>query len=291
MVVKNISKIGTRGTIFTFEDDITVYLIQGTTKWFLCDTHLGPQSMVCIKEYMTDHAKGNDVIVFNSHSDWDHIWGNCAFPEAMIIGHETCKKRMAEQGQFDLVRLPEYHCGKIKIILPNVTFSERITFAEEQLEFSHGPGHTIDSSLCFDRKDAVLFVGDLVEDPIPYLDFYDLEVYYKTLSVIKEFPAKIKISAHSGIIDNALIERNMQYIQDILHNNLIHPMVYEGSSSVHNFNLNNRLFLQYENIVREKLKENFNYAVFKSNFSDLETVNYVELQAALEVYLLNLQGR
>lgn len=291
MVIKRISNLGTRGTLFTFADDISVYLVQGATKWFLCDTHLGPDSMEYIKEYMANHPNTKDVIVFNSHSDWDHIWGNCAFPAATIIGHDTCRRRMMEQGEFDLARLPEYHCGKIRIVLPNVTFSEALTFAEEQLEFLHAPGHTMDSALCFDHKDSVLFVGDLVEDPIPYLDFHDLEIYYNTLVMIKNFPEKVKVSAHSGIIDRALIARNMQYIQDILHNNPISPMVYEGSSRVHNFNLNNRLFLQYEKIVREKLQEKFNYAAFKQKFSDLETANYAELQVALERYLSKLQGR
>lgn len=261
--MKEVSNVGNRGVIFTFEDDIAVYLIQTDTYWFLCDTHLGPQSMECIKNYVSMHSNKKDVIVFNSHSDWDHIWGNCAFQGKIIIGHETCRKRMNEIGQFDLARLSEYHQGNINIMLPNVTFSERLIFAEDEIEFIHAPGHTIDSSVCFDRKDSVLFVGDLVEYPIPYLDFNDLEAYINTLDFIKSFPAKVKISAHSGIIEDMLIDRNITYIKNILKGNWIDPIVYQESPSVHNFNINNRLFLKYENMVREKLKDSFDYTSFK----------------------------
>ncbi|HEY3426860.1 MAG TPA: MBL fold metallo-hydrolase [Negativicutes bacterium] len=288
MVVKDVSKVGNRGAIFTFEDDITVYLIDTAKNWFLCDTHLGPQSMECIKNYISLQANKKEVIVFNSHSDWDHIWGNCAFQSGIIIGHETCRQRMNEIGQFDLARLPEYHRGTIELVLPNLTFSDRITFVEADIEFIYAPGHTIDSSVCFDRKDSVLFVGDLVEYPIPYLDFSDLEAYIKTLDFIKNFPAKVKVSSHSGIIDNTLIDRNITYIKDIIKGSSIDPIVYQECPEVHNFNINNRLFLKYENMVREELKDNFDYTLFKNNFEDLKKVSYTDLQEALELYFMHL---
>jgi glyoxylase-like metal-dependent hydrolase (beta-lactamase superfamily II) len=285
--MKEVSKVGDRGIIFTFEDDITVYLIQTDKYWFLCDTHLGPESMEYIKNYILAQSK-KDVIVFNSHSDWDHIWGNCSFRGKIIIGHETCRKRMNEIGQFDLARLSEYHRGNINLLLPNLTFSDRLTFEEDEIEFIYAPGHTVDSSVCFDRKDSVLFVGDLVEYPIPYLDFDDLEVYIKTLEFIKKFPAKVKVSSHSGIIDNALIDCNSTYIMNISKGNPIDPIVYQECLSVHNFNINNRLFLKYENMVREKLRDSFNYTLFRSNFGDLKKVDYVDLQKALELYFAHL---
>lgn len=288
MAVKDISKIGNRGVIFTFEDDITVYLIHADKNWFLCDTHLGPQSMECIKQYISMQSNTKEVIVFNSHSDWDHIWGNCVFQGGIIIGHETCRKRMNEIAPFDLARLTDYHCGNIQLVLPNVTFSDRMIFAEDEIEFIYAPGHTIDSSVCFDRKDSVLFVGDLVEYPIPYLDFADLEVYLKTLDFIKNFPAKVKVSSHSGIIDNALIDRNITYIKDICKGNFIDPIIYQECPSVHNFNINNRLFLKYENMAREKLRDSFDYTLFRSNFEDLKEIDYTDLQEALELYFVRL---
>ena len=283
--MNDISKVGSRGVVFTFEDDIAVYLIQSDTYWFLCDTHLGPQSMETIKEYIAEQANDKAVIVFNSHSDWDHIWGNCAFPGALIIGHEACRKRMREIGEFELESLKEQHRGKIKLVPPNITFSDRVLFADEEIEFLYTPGHTVDSAVCFDRKDSVLYVGDLVEQPIPYLDYQDLATYIDTLECIKSFPAKIKLSAHSGIVDNELIKRNIAYITNILQENPVAPEIYQETPDVHNFNINNRLFLRYENMVRDKLKDDFDYALFRRNFTDLKEVNYADLQVALEHYM------
>ena len=80
-----IQKIGERGVIFTYEDDITIYLIIGDHQYILCDTHLGPLSMNVIKEYITKRLPDKEIVVFNSHSDWDHIWGNCAFPVQKLL--------------------------------------------------------------------------------------------------------------------------------------------------------------------------------------------------------------
>ena len=69
----NIRKTGTRGTIFTYDDDISVYLIKGNPKIVLCDTHLGPLSMEVIKQYLAADYPQKEILIFNSHSDWDHI--------------------------------------------------------------------------------------------------------------------------------------------------------------------------------------------------------------------------
>jgi glyoxylase-like metal-dependent hydrolase (beta-lactamase superfamily II) len=289
MAIKDISRVGSRGVIFTFEDDISVYLIKADNNWFLCDTHLGPKSMEHIKNYISEESDQKPVIVFNSHSDWDHIWGNCAFSGGIIIGHDACRTRMKEIGQYELTKLTSYHKGTIKLVLPNLTFNDRMTFDEDGLEFIHAPGHTIDSAICFDYRDSVLFVGDLVEDPIPYLDFSDLRGYIKTLTFIKEFPAKVKISAHSGIVDNALIERNIAYIMDVCSGYLVDPGFFRECPEVHTFNINNRLFLMYENAVRDQLKDNFDYSQFRSNFGDLKKVKYVQLQDELEAYLAHIR--
>lgn len=282
MVIK---EIGSRGVILTFEDDISIYLVHTEHRFFLCDTHLGPISMDCVKQYISAELNKKEIIVFNSHSDWDHIWGNCAFADAIIVGHESCRKRMHERGELELEKFAKYHNGTIELKLPNLTFDHRIVFEEDGIEFIYAPGHTIDSAVCFDRKDSVLFVGDLVEYPIPYLDFHDLEAFIKALEFIKGFPARVKISAHSGIIDEKLIDDNIAYIKDVLFNRPVDAEKYGECRSVHSFNVNNLLFLKYENIAREKLKEEFDYRAFRSNFGDLHAIKYEDLEEALENYM------
>jgi Zn-dependent hydrolases, including glyoxylases len=283
----NIREIGTRGVIFTYDDNISVYLAKGDQHNILCDTHLGPLSMNIIKEYLQT-LSSKELLVFNSHSDWDHIWGNCAFEGAKYIGHETARTRMQEIGVYELNRLKTFHNGEIELKYPNLTFSEKLTLEDEDIEFIYAPGHTIDSSLCFDRRDSVLFVGDLVESPIPYLDYYDLDAFIKTLELIKAFPAEIKLSAHSGIVSNDLVERNLTYIQSIQLGQTIPLEMIGSSAEVHQYNLNNRLLLEYEPLIREKSGQNFDYTAYKSNFLDLGKVNSDDFKRTLEKYLRRL---
>lgn len=280
-----VREIGIRGVIFTYDDDISVYLIKGDHHYVLCDTHLGPLSMNVIKDYLPIQLTPKELLVFNSHSDWDHIWGNCAFEDAKIIGHTSARSRMREIGDYELNRLRKFHHGDIKLKYPNLTFSETLVLEEEDIEFIYAPGHTIDSSLCFDRRDSVLYVGDLVEFPIPYLDYYDLHAFIETLEFIKNFPAKIKLSAHSGVVNEDLIERNLSYIKDILLGQPISLEIIGSSAEVHQYNLNNRLLLKYEPLVRDRYGENFDYTSYKSNFSDLGQVDSDDFKAALEKYL------
>ena len=285
----DIREIGTRGVIFTYGDDISVYLIKGEFHFVLCDTHLGPLSMKVIKDYLLTQLTPKELLVFNCHSDWDHIWGNSAFAGAKIISHEKAKTRMQEIGEFDLNRLSKFHNGEIELKYPNLTFSEKLALEDEEIEFIYAPGHTIDSSLCFDRRDSVLFVGDLVEFPIPYLDYYDLDAFIKTLELIKHFPAEIKLSAHSGIVSEDLIERNLAYIRGIQLGQPIPPEMIGSSADVHQYNVNNRLLLKYEPLIREEYGKNFNYPSYKSNFLDLGQVNSDNFKTALGKYLRKLK--
>lgn len=280
-----IQEIGQRGVIFSYDDNISVYLIKGDHQFVLCDTHLGPLSMDIIKNYLCSQSVPKELLIFNSHSDWDHIWGNCAFEGAKIIGHEQSRTRMREIGEFELSNLKKFHNGNIELKYPTLTFSEKLVLEDEDIEFLYAPGHTIDSSLCFDRRDSVLFVGDLVEFPIPYLDYFDLGAYIKTLDLIRDFPAAIKLSAHSGIVNDELIERNRSYVQEIQLGQLVSPQIIESSTEVHQYNINNHLLLEFEPLIREKLGDNFDYAAYKLNFLNLGKVTSADFKAALENYL------
>jgi len=287
-----IREVGSRGVLFTFDDkehpyigDTSVYLINAGNYFFICDTHLGPVSMEHVKQYMAAQAGKKQTVIFNSHSDWDHVWGNCAFEKPVIIGHETCRRRLQEIGGFELQRFSRYHNGDIKLLPPNLTFATSMRYEDEEVEFIYAPGHTVDSSICFDRKDSALYVGDLLEYPIPYLDFLDLKAYMRSLEFIKNLNAKIVISAHSGIVDEKLMDDNMGYIKSVLSGSPVDLKGNEDGRSIHDYNIKNMLLLKYEKIAREKLGERFDYNSFRKGFSNIDRMSYEDLKKALENHL------
>ena len=289
-----VQQIGKRGFMLVFDDEISLYMIHCSQFNLLCDTHLGPESMDEIFAFLVDQSWSDRIVIFNSHSDWDHIWGNCAFPDSLIIGHEFCRNRMLERGTFDIRQNSSLRRGKVVITPPNLTFSDRLTFADEGIEFLYAPGHTIDSALCYDHLDQVLYIGDLVENPIPYLDAKDLDTYLTTLMGLMTHPAQILISAHSGLVNRDLIEQNMKYITDVRGGTALDPREFGAYRPVHQWNMNMRLIWEFDRIARERHGGTFSLVHLLEFVGDLHEISHEELKRAIDEYnriSLNLLNR
>ncbi len=250
-------QIGGRGTALQFDDGITLYLVPCSRFCLLCDTHLGPDSMDEVISYIRSRHLPDSLVIFNSHSDWDHIWGNCRCSGSPIIGHEFCRERMIERGEWDLRENRHQTRGGVRITPPQVTFSERLVLEDEGIVFRHAPGHTRDSAVCADRPGRVLFLGDLVEDPIPYLDDGDLDRYLATLEAILTDEAEILLTAHSGVAGRDLVARNMAYITAVRNGEKIDPGVFGAYARVHRWNMNQRIFLRYASLIRDRAGDQY----------------------------------
>ncbi|MBU7023331.1 MAG: MBL fold metallo-hydrolase, partial [Theionarchaea archaeon] len=117
----NVKQIGSRGIVFTFYElngyPTNVYVINGSAHFFVCDTFLGPDSMAEMKAYLMTQYTEKPFVVFNSHYHWDHIWGNCAFPDSVILSHHFCRETIVEEGESELEQYEEYTQGKVEICL------------------------------------------------------------------------------------------------------------------------------------------------------------------------------
>ncbi|HWQ64875.1 MAG TPA: MBL fold metallo-hydrolase [Methanospirillum sp.] len=274
-----VERIADRGHLLTFDDEISLYLISGASLDLLCDTHLGPVSMEEIFETLKYKPENHRLLIFNSHSDWDHIWGNCVFSENIIIGHELCRQRLKERGAFDLMQNVAQKRGDVQLIPPNLTFTDQLTLEDEGIRFDYAPGHTVDSSVCYDMADEVLYLGDLVEDPIPYLDAYDLDQYITTLTSLLDHPARILISAHSGLVTRDLIKANIAYIQAIRDEVFIDPAHLGSYGQVHRWNLNMRFVHQVAR--QEKSGGNTELVKILIHAGDLHYQDPVDLKSRL----------
>ncbi|NHJ38930.1 MAG: MBL fold metallo-hydrolase [Asgard group archaeon] len=218
-----ITKIGSRGTVFTFDDLSTesyncptnVYVINGEKHIFICDTFLGPNSMKGVNDYIKKYYKDKTLIIFNSHYDYDHHWGNCAFKAEKIIAHKLCKARIKQEGKEDLENYKDYIRGNVVITLPDTVFEDGIDFPDEEVRFFHSPGHTEDSSSCIDMKDKILFAADNIEDPIPYIrsNLDGIRLYTDTLKKYLEMDWSILIPGHGSITNKTLLLQNLTYLE------------------------------------------------------------------------------
>ena len=302
-MLKEIKEVGKRGVIFQYEDHNLVYLIKGDKRLYLCDTHLGSDSMEFVKNYIAKNDLENkELVIFNSHSDYDHNWGNFVFSEKLIIGHELNLERFKLRGKYDLEMKNDFKNGKVELAYPNLIFKERLSFADDEIEFIYLPGHTIDSAICLDKKDSAVYVGDLVEIPIPMILWENIEVFIESLEYLKGMSVERYIASHSGIVDEKDIDANLDYLKK-LNNCEKQVFKHEGINRVHEFNKKNVLMKQFEEMAKSKLKNKFDFKEFKINFwkelgvksSELENEFYYlldtdqeKLKNAFKKYLKNL---
>lgn len=310
----DIVKVGKRGVLFNYEDGdcpigggTSVYLINAENTLFLCDTHMGYKSMDAVKEYIIENNLSNkELIIFNSHSDWDHIWGNCAFKKETIIAHEKCRKMMQESGGYTLDILSKYKNGAVELKFPNVTFDNKLSFEEEGIEFIYAPGHTECSAICYDKRDSAVFVGDLVEEPYPVLNYGDWDSYIKTLEFIKGLNAKFIVTAHSEIVNKNLVDEHIEYIKDFIRCYELNDASRINDKEIlsnYKRSINVKLILEYEELIKKRLRDKFDYISYKrefwssvdGNYRDLsneyiykQNMKHEDLKEAFENYIKNL---
>lgn len=217
-----IETVGSRGIVFTlmdlssenFDCPTNVYVINGKDHFFICDTFLGPDSMKLVVNYLEEKFDEKPKILFNSHAHWDHHWGNCAFPNSLIISHEKTREIMQKKGEEELDKYQKFKKGEVELRFPTLLFQQTLSFPEEEIMFFYSPGHTIDSSSCFDFKDKILFAADNLEEPIPYLSEVDLYPYLSTYKTYQKLPVEKYIPGHGPICnDDCLFQQNFEYLK------------------------------------------------------------------------------
>jgi len=262
-------KIGSRGLLFPFTDPFptNVYVIIGHERIYVLDTFLGSESMALVKEGLESEGhEGKPIVVFNSHGDFDHYWGNSAFEGALIIGHEECRTRILAESDEALLVNKERKKGEVVVRAPSLVFENRLSFPDDGLTFFHTPGHTIDSSSCYDETDRILFVGDNVESPLPYVYNTNVVQYIETLKSYLDLDWDVMIASHDPPLhDKTLLEKNIKYLTDLQSWKIDIASLTEGELHQH---INNIKYLE-DNINDSQLTKEA-----RQHFDDMKKVEH-----------------
>lgn len=210
-----LTEVGKRGILFSFKKPYftNVYAILADNAVFIIDTFLGPEAMELVKEAIEKKRAIQRYIILNSHADYDHFWGNQSFKGSDIYAHEMAYHRIQREGRSFLQLYNSHQLGEVVITKPNILFTDQVYFIDERVLFFYSPGHTDDSVSVYDIKDRVLFVGDNIEKPIPYVYSTQIDRYIETLKDYLNYTADYIISGHDPIMtDTYLIEQNITYL-------------------------------------------------------------------------------
>jgi len=241
-------EISTDSSVFIFNELETyktnVFLIERKAKVFLIDTFCGTDSMNLIKGILSKKLN-KEIIIVNTHFHWDHVWGNCAFKNNLIISHKLCRKFLDKYWKEQLKQNKKYILGNVEKVLPNFTFKEGIKFENEEIEIFYSPGHTLDSISIFDHHNGILYAGDNLEKPIIYVENKDIEIYIETLEKYLKLKPKKIMAGHTIYLNEEDIFKTIKYLE----------------------NLRNGSHIQFESEYMTKVhKENYNLINEKTNY-------------------------
>jgi len=168
-----------------------------------------------IKKLLAADGRTQPLIIFNSHKDWDHIWGNCAFPGSTIVATEQCAANARDQFDAEWAAYGDMAQGAVVPAYPNLLYSGRLLFPDDGVLFISSPGHTNGSGSCLEMQDSILFVGDNVEAPLPYLYSTDLESYANTLADYLRLRPTAIVTGHGEreSMNLGLVRANLTYVQ------------------------------------------------------------------------------
>ena len=233
-----------------------------------------------IKNLIAAEHSNHEIVVFNSHSHWDHWWGNAAFTNAKVIAHSSCQDFIREQARAMLEAHSEERNGEVKVVIPNITFNERLSFEDDGILFLHTPGHSEDSCSCIDLEDRIAYIGDLVEEPIPYLEWHNLPVYEKTLLNIASMGLKYMIAGHTGIVAPEVFSRTLRYLTKVKQGKNPH-FENKQTQEQHIVNLRSVAISEIESEARYRMGSRFNYDDYWYYLESLNTLPIDTLKTRL----------
>jgi cyclase len=212
--------------------------VQPDGTWWINNTGflVGPQGVISVDTCSTERRTRayQDAIaavtpapvrtVINTHHHGDHTFGNCMFPAAAIIGHESCRTEALAFGpprELPFWDGPEW--GELSLDPPFVTFTDEIAVhagdLRAQVRYVGKPAHTTNDCLVWIPDRSVLFCGDLIfNGGTPFLLMGSVEGAIEVLDrVLRPLGAQTIVPGHGPVFrDPGPLDLTLDYLRFVL---------------------------------------------------------------------------
>ncbi|NUR83342.1 MAG: MBL fold metallo-hydrolase [Nonomuraea sp.] len=191
--------------------DMNVGLVVGEGHCLVLDTRMSHQEAEDLIAAIRTITSSPWTVV-NSHSHYDHYFGNSLFRGAEIWGHLRCAEEIERTGAEERAKVAKHHpeVAEVELVAPDQTFTDQATLdiGGRTVRLRHlGLGHS-SNDIVVDVPDAgVLFAGDLVEEGAPpaFADSYPLDWPRTITAMLAEHPHQVIVPGHGAVVDRAFV--------------------------------------------------------------------------------------
>ncbi|MET7333421.1 MBL fold metallo-hydrolase [Nonomuraea sp. NPDC005650] len=196
--------------------DMNVGLVVGDGHCLILDTRSSHREAGELVEAVRS-ITGSPWTVVNSHSHFDHYFGNAIFGPAEIWGHVRCAEEIEQYGERARAgmiksqpeRRAEYE--EVAIVPPDHTFTVEasLDIGGRIVHLRHfGLGHSSNDVVVHVPDAGVVFAGDLVEEGAPpaFSDSYPLDWPVTMAAILDELPEQVVVPGHGAVVDRAFAQ-------------------------------------------------------------------------------------
>ncbi len=199
--------------------DVRAAVLIGAERAVVWDTLAHPDQMAGVDALLG----GLPAAVVYSHADWDHAWGTCGLRRVVeVVAHEAATHRFDTDVPDELDRrkaLDADAWGAVRLVPPTRTFVDTLALdlGGVTLELHALAGHTPDSAVGFVPEWGVLFAGDAVETPLPFVN--EAAAVSGWAAGLGRWLADERVGtvipAHGPVGGRELLERTGSYLRDL----------------------------------------------------------------------------
>ena len=208
---------------------VDTFIIVSERYVVLIDTLINQRTAEALLEIAREHLAGRQLLVVNTHADWDHAWGNHVFagPSAVmpapIIASRVCAERLrSDAAQRTLAELRASAPGRFDDVVltpPSVLFEQQLVIdgGDLTLELFTTPGHKPDHIAVFIPQIRTLLPGDAAELPFPFVESAaTMPAMRDSLARLAALNAETVLYCHAPVtIGPGLLQQNMAYFDTI----------------------------------------------------------------------------
>lgn len=186
------------------------------------DTMINGKTAVTLLNHAQAHLSNRQLLVINTHADYDHAWGNHIFP-APIISSSLCAEILRHpktQEYLEKMQKEEPDIFNDVIITPpTITFNNTLTIngGDLTLELLPTPGHTPDHISIYIPEIDTLLAADAAEIPFPFArTSAGLRSMRHSLAKLAKIDAQTVLYCHAPVtIGTQLLHDNIAYFSKV----------------------------------------------------------------------------